>query len=184
MKTIGIIGSTGTNARPWTEAFLAAGWQVRSLVRQPQQIAPRERLSAVAFDFDDPQSYEPALAGADVLALISPAQPKQVHWERDLIAAARRAGVSGIIKLSVIGADMPEPISFFARNAAESEKALRASGVPHIVLRSNGFHAERAAPAGCDRGRQPGRALRGRGGEPHRRARCRRRRSRRRERAF
>jgi hypothetical protein len=32
MKTIAIIGSAGTNARPWTEAFLKAGWQVRNPV--------------------------------------------------------------------------------------------------------------------------------------------------------
>jgi uncharacterized protein YbjT (DUF2867 family) len=139
MKTIAIIGSGGTNARPWTNAFLAAGWRVRNLVRDPNQVAPRERLAAVAFDFDDQRSYEPALAGVDALALISPARPEQVAWESALIGAARRVGVGGVIKLSVNGADMGEPISFFARNAAQAEEALRRSGVPHVVLRANGF---------------------------------------------
>lgn len=88
MKTIAIIGSAGTNARPWTNAFLAAGWRVRNLVRNPNQAAPRERLAAVAFDFDDQRSYEPALTGVDALALISPARPEQVAWESALIAAA------------------------------------------------------------------------------------------------
>jgi uncharacterized protein YbjT (DUF2867 family) len=32
-----------------------------------------------------------------------------------------------------------EPISFFARNAAQAERALHRSGVPHVVLRANGF---------------------------------------------
>jgi uncharacterized protein YbjT (DUF2867 family) len=139
MKTIAIIGSAGTNARPWTNAFLAAGWRVRSLVRDPQTAARRANLTAVAFDFDDPGTYMPALAGADVLALISPARPEQVAWESALIGAAARAAVGGIIKLSVIGADMADPISFFARNAAEVEDALRRSRVPDIVLRPNGF---------------------------------------------
>jgi uncharacterized protein YbjT (DUF2867 family) len=139
MKTIAIIGSGGTNARPWTNAFLAAGWRVRSLVRDPNRVAPRERLAAVAFDFDDRRSYEPALAGVDALALISPARPEQVAWECALIAAAQRAGVGGVIKVSVIGADMSEPISFFARSAAQVEEALRRSGAPHIVLRPNGY---------------------------------------------
>ncbi len=112
---------------------------MRNLVRNPNQIAPRERLAAVVFDFDDQRSYEPALAGVDALALISPARPEQVAWESALIAAARRVGVGGVIKLSVIGADMGEPISFFARNAAQVEEALRRSGVPHIVLRANGY---------------------------------------------
>ena len=139
MKTIAIIGSAGTNARPWTCAFLAAGWRVRNLVRNPNQAAPRERVAAVAFDFDDHRSYEPALAGVDALALISPARPEQVAWDCALIAAARRVGVGGVIKLSVNGAEVGEPISFFARNAAQAEEALHRSGVPHVVLRANGF---------------------------------------------
>jgi uncharacterized protein YbjT (DUF2867 family) len=136
MKTIAIIGSGGTNARPWIDAFLAAGWWVRNLVRNPSEAAPRERLAAVAFDFDDRRTW---LAGVDVLALISPALPEQVAWESALIGAAHDVGVGGVIKLSVIGADLNEPISFFARNAARVEEALRRSGVPHIVLRPNGY---------------------------------------------
>jgi len=139
MKTIAIIGSFGTNARPWTDAFLAAGWHVRSLVRDPGKIESRPHLSAAAFDFADQTSHAPALAGVDVLALISPAQPNQVAWESALIAGAQRAAAGGIIKLSVLGADMATPISFFARNAAETERVLRASGVPHVILRANGF---------------------------------------------
>jgi putative NADH-flavin reductase len=61
MKTVAIIGNSGTNARPWTEAFLAAGWRVRSLVRAPQKIVQRPNLTAVAFDFDDAQSHAAAL---------------------------------------------------------------------------------------------------------------------------
>jgi uncharacterized protein YbjT (DUF2867 family) len=139
MKTIAIIGNSGTNARPWTEAFLAAGWQVRNLVRAPQAVASRPNLTTAAFDFDAADSHGAALAGVDVLALISPAQPKQVAWETGLISAARRAGVPGIIKLSVIGAEMATPISAFARWGAQVEAALRTSGIPHIVVRANGF---------------------------------------------
>lgn len=51
MKTIAIIGSSGTNARPWTGAFLAAGWAVRRLVRDPRKIENRPHLGAAAFDF-------------------------------------------------------------------------------------------------------------------------------------
>jgi uncharacterized protein YbjT (DUF2867 family) len=139
MKSIAIIGQSGTNARLWTEAFLKAGWRVCNLVRAPEAVAPRPNLRAVAFDFDDRATHESALAGIDVLALISPALPRQVEWESALIGAAQRAGVGAIIKLSVIGADMAQPISFFARNAAEAENALRASGAPHLILRANGF---------------------------------------------
>jgi uncharacterized protein YbjT (DUF2867 family) len=139
MKTVAIIGNSGTNARPWTEAFLKAGWRVRNLVRAPQNIVQRPNLTAAAFDFDDTQGHAAALTGVDVLALITPALPRQVEWETALIGAARSARVAGIIKLSVIGAEMARPISFFARNAAQTEAALQASGVPHVILRPNGF---------------------------------------------
>ena len=166
MKTIATIGSSGTNARPWTDAFLVAGWHVRSLVRDPGKIESRPHLSAAAFDFGDPKSHAPALAGVDVLALISPAQPNQVAWESALIAAAQRAAVGGIIKLSVLGAEMAAPISFFARNAAETERLLRASsnrphrawpaGVADRCVRraargDTGWAG--AAPCRCDEGR-------------------------------
>lgn len=137
--TIAIIGNSGTNARPWINAFLAAGWKVRNLVRDPTRVAPRAALTAVSFDFDDRGSWYAALAGVDVLALITPAHPQQVAWESELIAAAKRGGIGAIIKLSVIGADMAEPISLFARNAGQVETVLQASGVPHVILRANGF---------------------------------------------
>ena len=139
MRTIAIIGSSGTNARPWTDAFLAAGWQVRNLMRAPQTVARRPRLTTAAFDFEDRHSYAAALTGIDVLALISPANPGQVVWESGLIDAVRRASAPAIIKLSVIGADLPRPISAFACWAAQIEAALRVSGIPHIVLRANSF---------------------------------------------
>jgi uncharacterized protein YbjT (DUF2867 family) len=139
LKTIAIIGAAGTNARSWVNAFLATGWQVRNLVRDPSRAARCAALTAVRFDFDDPRTYEPALVDVDVLALISPAQPEQIDWESKLILAAEHGPLRGIIKLSVMGADMAEPISFFARNAAQIEGVLRASRVPHVILRANGF---------------------------------------------
>jgi uncharacterized protein YbjT (DUF2867 family) len=138
-KTVAIIGNSGTNARPWTDAFLLAGWQVRCLVREPHRVAPRPRLTPAMLELAAVRSYGPALNGVDVLALITPAQPEQVEWETGLIDAARRAGVAAIIKLSVMGAEIPAPISPFARWAAGVEGVLRASRMPHILLRANGF---------------------------------------------
>jgi uncharacterized protein YbjT (DUF2867 family) len=94
MKTIGIIGRDGTNARPWISAFLASRWQVRNLVRDPGKVASHRSLTAVAFNFEDYETYEPALTGVDVFALISPARPEQVEWESELIAVAKRVALA------------------------------------------------------------------------------------------
>jgi len=136
---IALIGTTGTNSRHWTDAFLKAGWSVRSLMRDPSRLTPRPNQTAERFDLDDTETYEPALAGADVLGLVTPPDLKQVERESALIAAAKRAGVQRIIKVSVIGADMPTPISQFARWSKEIEAILAAAQIPHVVLRSTTY---------------------------------------------
>jgi uncharacterized protein YbjT (DUF2867 family) len=138
-STIAIIGARGTNAAPWTDAFLAAGWKVRNLVRDPERVAPRLNRTAAALDLDDRRTYEPALAGADVLGLVTPAAPQQAERETGLIEAAQRSGVARIIRVSVMGAELPQPISPFARSAAEIDAALFRSNIPHVLLRANGY---------------------------------------------
>lgn len=138
-STIAIIGASGTNAAPWTDAFLAAGWKVRNLVRDPGRAATRANRTTAALDLDDRRSYEPALAGVDVLGLATPAAPEQAERETGLIEAAERSGVARIIRVSVMGAELAQPISPFARWAAEIDAALSRSKIAHVVLRANGY---------------------------------------------
>jgi hypothetical protein len=58
MKTISNIGRNGTNA-----------------------VASQRFLTAVAFNVEDYETYEPALAGVDVFVLIPPARLEQIEWE-------------------------------------------------------------------------------------------------------
>jgi len=139
VSTIAIIGASGTNAAPWTDAFLAAGWKVRNLIRDPERVAPRTNRTAAALDLDDRRSYEPALAGVDVLGLVTPAAPQQAAREIGLIEAAGRSGVARIIRVSVMGAELAQPISPFARWSAEIDAALSRSNIPHVLLRANGY---------------------------------------------
>ena len=138
-RDIAIIGSSGVNARPWTEAFLVAGWRVRALLRKSREVASWPRLMTATLELDDPRTYAPALEGVDVLALITPAHPAQVEREIGMIEAAREVGVPAIIKLSVLGAEISAPISPFARWAGRVEDSLRESGLGHVVLRPNAY---------------------------------------------
>jgi uncharacterized protein YbjT (DUF2867 family) len=58
-------------------------------------------------------------------------------------ANERRATLCGANQVqagvSVIGAELPEPISPFARWAAEIDRALFRSNIPHVLLRANGY---------------------------------------------
>jgi uncharacterized protein YbjT (DUF2867 family) len=136
---VAIIGSTGQSASAWTDAFVAAGYAVRGLVRHPRLLPNRPGIRYRRFDLYDPSTYQPALEEIDTLALVTPADPRQPEWEIGLINAARNTSVRRIIKLSVIGADFIFPLSPFARWHAEIEDALRTSGITHVILRPNFF---------------------------------------------
>jgi uncharacterized protein YbjT (DUF2867 family) len=92
-------------------------------------------LEYVAFDLDDRRTYRPALVNTGLLALVTPADPRQSERELALIEAAERSGVQRILNLSVIGADLATPISAFARWQAPVEKALEGGATPYVTLR-------------------------------------------------
>lgn len=134
-----IIGSNGQNASAWTRAFRAAGFEVIQLVRDPRPQPSGGGLSQRRLDLADTGSYGPALAGVEVLGLVTPGVPGQSECEVRLAEAALAAGVGRIVKLSGSGADLAEPISQFARWQAEAEAGLRSLGIPSVMLRSNYF---------------------------------------------
>jgi len=136
---VAIIGSNGQNAAAWTNAFIAAGFTVRNLVRFPERLPKRPGLEYARLELDDASTHQPALEGIHTLGLITPSHPDQVKREVGLIDAARQAGVRRIIKLSVIGAEFVCPISAFARWHADIEEILRTSDIPHVILRANFF---------------------------------------------
>jgi len=136
---VAIIGSNGQNAAAWTNAFIAAGFTVRNLVRFPERLPKRLGSEYARLELDDASTHQPALEGIHVLGLITPSHPNQVKREVCLIDSARQAGVRRIIKLSVIGAEFVCPISAFARWHADIEDVLRASEIPHVILRANFF---------------------------------------------
>jgi uncharacterized protein YbjT (DUF2867 family) len=140
---VAIIGSTGQNAGVWTEAFIAAGFNVRNLVRFPERLSSRSGRQSVHLDLDDSSTFLPALNDIHTLGLITPSHPDQVKREVGLIEAATQAGVRRIIKLSVIGADLVGPISVFACWHADVEEVLRTSDLAHVILRPN-FYMQNA----------------------------------------
>src|SRR5258708_23378624 len=136
---VAIIGSTGQNAAAWTNAFIAAGFPVRNLVRFPERLPKNAGRQYARLDLDDSSTFQSALKGIHALGLITPSHPDQVKREIGIIDAAKRAGVQRIIKLSVIGADFVCPLSAFAGWHADIEEVLRTSDIAHVILRPNFF---------------------------------------------
>lgn len=91
-------------------------------------------------DYDQPETLDSALVGADRLLLISSnAIGARVPQHRNVIEAAKKAGVKRIVYTSVLRADsMPLPL---AEEHRQTEALIAQSGIAHTLLR-NGWYTE------------------------------------------
>jgi NAD(P)H dehydrogenase (quinone) len=94
-------------------------------------------------DYDRPDTLDAAFRGANKLLLISSSEVGQrVAQHRNAIEAAKRAGVGLVAYTSILRADS-SPMGLAAEHLA-TEQLLRASGLPHVLLR-NGWYTENYA---------------------------------------
>ncbi len=157
----GATGKLGQRVVEQLKAKVPAG-EILALVRTPQKAAALG-VAARAFDYSRPETLAPALAGVDTLLLVSSNEIGQRGAQhRNVIAAAKAAGVGRIVYTSLLHADT-SPLSL-AGEHRETEAALEASGVPYVILR-NGWYTENytdAAPAALAAGAVVGSAGEGR----------------------
>lgn len=132
-----VTGGTGTIGKATVAALQAAGQRFKVAARSPQQVKMRG-IETVTLDWSQLDTYLPALRGIDKLLLLTPNSERQVGYVVQAIAAARRAGVKHIVRLSVIGADA-EPGVIFSRLHFAAEKELHLSGIARTSLRSTFF---------------------------------------------
>jgi uncharacterized protein YbjT (DUF2867 family) len=117
-----VIGATGKTGRRIADRLTARGRAVRGVSRRTEP----------AFDWDDPTTWEGAVAGA-CAAYITFAPDLSFPGADERIGAfARVAGAAGVERL-VLLSGRGEP------GAVRSEDALGAAGVPATVLRASWF---------------------------------------------
>ncbi len=120
MTTIALFGGTGKTGRRVLERALAAGHDVRALVRDPARIAlASDRLTVITGDVLDPASVEETVTGSDaVLAVFGQVKgsPRtlQTDGTRLIVEAMRTHAVRRIVTLSggglrAEGFDRPKP---------------------------------------------------------------------------
>jgi NAD(P)H dehydrogenase (quinone) len=140
--TIAITGATGQLGRLVVQRLRASAPDaaVVALVRSPAKAAELG-VEARAFDYEDaPEALAPALAGVGTLLLISGSEVgRRAAQHRNVIAAARQAGVGRIVYTSLLHADS-SPLDLAAEHLA-TEAELKASGIPYTILR-NGWYTE------------------------------------------
>jgi uncharacterized protein YbjT (DUF2867 family) len=131
-----VTGGTGTIGNRVVPLLRAAGRNVRILSRHPRPNEPG--IEHVEGDTVAGNGLQPALKGVDtVLHLAGGAKGDDIA-ARNLAEAARSAGTSHLILISVVGADKM-PIGYFRAKAA-AERAIAESGVPWTVVRAAQLH--------------------------------------------
>lgn len=91
-------------------------------------------------DYSRPETLQPALAGVDTLLLISGSEVgKRSEQHKNVIAAAKQAGVKWIVYTSLLHADRSS--LNLAAEHLDTEAALKSAGIPYTILR-NGWYTE------------------------------------------
>jgi NAD(P)H dehydrogenase (quinone) len=139
--TIAITGATGQLGRLVIDKLKAKvpASEIIALARDPEKAADLN-VAVRPADYAKPETLAPALTGVDTLLLISSSEVGQrAVQHRNVIEAAKGAGVKRIVYTSVLRADTT-PLSL-ADEHRTTEAALKASGIPYTILR-NGWYTE------------------------------------------
>lgn len=127
-----VLGATGKSGRRLVPELEARGTEVRAASRKPA-------AGQVAFDWQRPETYAPALKGSDAVYLVT---PSGVEDPSDMVAglleAAKAAGVRRVVAVSSMGVEFPgEPAD---SGRLKLERQVAASGLEWTVLRPGGFN--------------------------------------------
>ena len=140
MTTYAVTGSTGQLGRLVVEELLSRGvlpTDVVALARTPEKAAGLG-VPVRAADYSDPATLPAALAGVDVLLLVSGSEVGQrIPQHTAVIEAAKAAGVQRVAYTSITNAD--HSANPLAPEHKATEDLLRASGLPFTILRDNWY---------------------------------------------
>lgn len=164
---IAVTGASGQLGRLVMEGLLARvpAENIVAAVRNPAKVADLAARGVVVrtADYAKRETLEAAFAGVDRLLLISSSEVGgRVPQHRNVIEAARGAGVGLVAYTSILHADTT-PLGLGTEHR-ETEALLRASGLPHVLLR-NGWYTENylaSLPAALQHGAFMGSAGQGR----------------------
>ncbi|XAH21073.1 SDR family oxidoreductase [Xylophilus sp. GW821-FHT01B05] len=139
-----VTGASGQLGRLVIQSLLSKvpASQVIAAVRQPARAADLAALGVQLrqADYTQPATLDAAFQGAEKVLLISSNELGQrAAQHRNVIEAAKRAGVSLVAYTSVLHADT-SPLGLAAEHVA-TEALLKASGLPFALLR-NGWYTE------------------------------------------
>ena len=134
-----VIGGHSKIGSALIDDLVARGEQVRAMVRSGESADSFPAgVETVLGDLADRASLDAAMEGADKLFLLCGPTQDEVEFNQNAIDAAAAAGLSLVVRSSILGADPNSPATF-VRDHGISDAALRDSGLPHAIVRPNMF---------------------------------------------
>lgn len=139
---IGVLGGTGVTGSQVVAALKTKGAEFKCIVRDPAKAAEKlgSDISFVQGDLSDPSSLDTAFEGLDTLYILCGHSPKLAEFEINGLEAAKRAGISYVVKSSGsekgVTADAPSEI---IRNHYVVEQEVRKGAIDWAICQPNFF---------------------------------------------
>lgn len=136
-----IVGATGTTGSALRAELRNRNVAARALVRSEAKGAQirDSLLEPIVGDIGDPASLDGAFQGARALFVALSPSADALALNRNLFAAAKRQGVSHIVRISGLHPD-PQSPSLLVRQHTALDEELRQSGIDFTILRPNTFY--------------------------------------------
>lgn len=115
---------------------------VIGLARTPAKVTDL-RIEVRPGDYDQPEQLQTSLAGVDALVIVSGMAPpeERIQQHRNVIDAARAAGVQKLVYISIIGPEEGTAFSPVVQSNRQTEQDIKASGLDWAIGR-NGIYIE------------------------------------------
>ncbi|HEU0161934.1 MAG TPA: complex I NDUFA9 subunit family protein [Rhizomicrobium sp.] len=148
-RLVTVFGGSGFLGRHTVRALAKAGWRIKVATRHPGRgffLRPLGAVGQIDFvkcDITDADAVAQALNGSDAVVNLcgilfegghQTFDDVQANGAANIAAAAAAAGVTALVHVSAIGADL-ESASDYAVTKAEGEKAVREAFPDAVILR-------------------------------------------------
>ncbi len=142
MSKILVTGGTGYLGRHIVTCLLEAGHTVRIMSRSSQPAILRVGSEWAQAQLETGQGLVEAIQGCDAIvhAATNPLQTQKIDvaGTQRLLETARKAGVTHIVYISIVGIDrIPFP---YYKHKVAVENMIKSSGIPWSILRATQFH--------------------------------------------
>jgi len=132
-----VTGVTGNVGKEVINQLIGKGLPVKAAARDlaKAESAGFKDAEIVLFDYDKPETFEPALAGVGRMFVVPPpVNPRQHELIIPMIDTAAKTGVRHIVNLSAMGAENNEELPLRI-----AERHIEKSGIAYTLLRPNWF---------------------------------------------